>query len=748
MNIGKDSSFWGLYKAGTIKIPQIQRDYVQGRDNARVITNRSSFAKELVNSLVSNKRITLNFIYGYYEEDCFIPIDGQQRLTTLFLLHFLVFSKADHKNELLYKERLNFSYQTRYTTDRFLKSLSKSDISLLDSNDLRTAISEAPWYAFSWNNDPSVVSMLIMLAELKTAFGTNNDWEGYYNRLTADNCPIRFMLLEMTRNQLGKPNQLYIRMNSRGKQLTDFENFKASLYGYIYECQNPSLQTLMDQIKEKVDGDWQTLVWSIPEKENVAEKYSDTFYRDLIHWIFWNRLSSDNKLNDNKDWIKPKGKNISEVFLENYIDIAENSFESCIQDIWYTMLTITNVNNTDSEVFKRMVGSLLNYGPDKKGNYNCQLAEYKQRVLLFALAKYGRETDGLTFDISLFNDWYRIIANLTENTEIDDPDTYCRVCQAIDSFNGVLSIASNPDEISKLSGFASRQIEEEVFKQKIANISEAWKEAIHIAESDQYFQGEIYFSFLMNNILTPSDAMVVDPNDFLKYWASIVEVKNLAHDNDNLFHRALLTYGDYSVKAPGGVGNAGVTTFFQYSEKHHNYDWRGLLRPVSGALTSSALKFKSFVDDCTGKKPEDVANARITACVLPSPPNLHDEVLFYLIKYSELFEYCQKYYYVWKDNDGPDWNRFLLMKTSKRNTYMEVKSYVFYLLAKVKSKDVSIREGGNPYNPEDRRSYAEYKNNVLEYKKDYFTDESNSYLMGASGEKITSPEELLKKFGL
>lgn len=73
---------------------------------------------------------------------------------------------------------------------------------------------------------------------------------------------------------------------------------------------------------------------------------------------------------------------------------------------------------------------------------------------------------------------------------------------------------------------------------------------------------------------------------------------------------------------------------------------------------------------------------------------------------------------------------------------------MFYLLAKVKSKDVSIREGGNPNNSEDRRSYAEYKNNVLEYKKGYFTDESNSYLMGASGEKITSPEELLKKFGL
>lgn len=748
MKIGKDSSFWDLYKAGTIKIPQIQRDYVQGRDNARVVANRASFAKELVNSLVNNKRITLNFIYGYYEDDCFIPIDGQQRLTTLFLLHFFVLLKAGHKDELRHKGRMNFSYQTRYTTNRFLKALLKIDKSLLDSDDLKSAISEASWYAFSWNNDPSVVSALIMLAELKKAFDANNDWEEYYNRLVADECPIRFMLLEMTRNQLGKPNQLYIRMNSRGKQLTDFENFKASLYGYIDECRNASLRKLMGQIKEKVDGDWQTLIWDIPGNSSIAEKYSDTFYRDLIHWIFVNRLSSDGRLNDNKDWIKPKGKKISDVYLENYVDIAVDSFEPCIQDFWYTMLTVTNVKNEDAGVFKKIVDSVLKYSADNRDNYYCQLAEYKQRAILFALAKYGRETDGQTFDIGLFNDWYRIIVNLTENTEIDDPDIYCRVCQTIDGFGGVLSVANNPDEISKLSGFAARQIEEEIFKQKIANISNEWKDAIREAESDQYFRGEIYFSFLMNKISAPSDARTTDPNDYLKLWKSIIKVKKLARDNDVLFHRALLTYGDYSVEAPGGVGKAGVKTFFQYSEKHHNYDWRGMLRPVNGALTDSALTFKSFADDCVWNNPDDVANARIEAYTLSSSANLYDEVLFYLIKYAELFEYCQKYYYVWNDKEGTDWDRFLLMKTSKRNTYVEVKSYVFYLLANTGSKSVSICEGGNPYNPQDRRSYAEYENRIFEYKKDFFSDKNGEPIKASDGRIIASLDELIRKLSL
>lgn len=746
MKIGRDCSFWELYKSSTIKIPQIQRDYVQGRDNTRVITNRASFAKELISSLKNNKRITLNFIYGYYEDDCFIPIDGQQRLTTLFLLHFLVLSKSGHKDELVYKDRMNFSYQTRYTTNRFFKALYKSDVALLNCNDIKQSIAESSWYAFSWNNDPSIVSALAMLSELKAAFGENvkpDDWNVYYHRLVSENCPVRFMLLEMTKNQLGKPNQLYIRMNSRGKQLTDFENFKASLYGYVYECENNELKQLMGLIKEKVDGDWQTLIWEIADNNTSAEKYSDTFYRGLLHWIFVNRLCTENKLNDDKEWIKPKGKIISDIYLENYVDIGGESFLNCIRDFWYTMITISNVKNNDSSLYERIVNSVLSYGSDQKNNYFYQLAEYKQRIILFSLAKYGRETDGQNFDLQQFKDWYRVIFNLTSNTEIDDPETYCRVCQSIDKFKDVLLISENPAGLVNLSGFASRQIDEEIFKQKIVNLSDEWKNAILEAESDQYFQGEIYFSFLLADIYSSEDATRIGSENYTRLWANIVKVMGLAHDNDVLFHRALLTYGDYSTTAPGGVGDAGVITFFQHSEKHHNYDWRGLLRPENGMLSNSTRMFKEFLVDCIDNDPVNVAYEHIEAYRLPDSATLHDEILYYLIKYDALFKYCQKYYYIWKDDDETDWNRYLLMKTSKRNTYVEAKAYAFYVLTS--NNGVSIREGGNPYNPEDRRSYAEYNNTIFEYKKDCFTDDEGH---NSLGHIITSPETLKNELGL
>lgn len=59
----------------TILIPLLQRDYVQGSEKSAVI---SPFLDALL-----EKDCDLNYIYGYEKDGCFVPVDGQQRLTTL-----------------------------------------------------------------------------------------------------------------------------------------------------------------------------------------------------------------------------------------------------------------------------------------------------------------------------------------------------------------------------------------------------------------------------------------------------------------------------------------------------------------------------------------------------------------------------------------------------------------------------------------------------------------------------------------
>lgn len=117
--IGKQDTFWNLINEYKIVVPKIQRDYVQGRENKTVEKNREEFVKELIGSLAENKPMSLNFVYGTIQNSNeFIPIDGQQRLTTLFLLHLYVLAKKGDI-DAIGKLQKQFSYQTRYTTNRF-----------------------------------------------------------------------------------------------------------------------------------------------------------------------------------------------------------------------------------------------------------------------------------------------------------------------------------------------------------------------------------------------------------------------------------------------------------------------------------------------------------------------------------------------------------------------------------------------------------------------------------------------------
>ena len=85
---GEKISFWELLdEYVSIEIPVIQRDYAQGRTSKEVSDIRNNFIMSIRESLVNKSLLDLNFVYGSTDDDVFIPIDGQQRLTTLFLVH-------------------------------------------------------------------------------------------------------------------------------------------------------------------------------------------------------------------------------------------------------------------------------------------------------------------------------------------------------------------------------------------------------------------------------------------------------------------------------------------------------------------------------------------------------------------------------------------------------------------------------------------------------------------------------------
>lgn len=107
---------WQLLERYEVVVPVIQRDYAQGRKDKEYI--RKTFLTELKEYVDNETSVTLDFVYGNIEGDCFYPLDGQQRLTTLWLIHWYISLKAGKLSEDK-KVLSKFFYETRASSGDF-----------------------------------------------------------------------------------------------------------------------------------------------------------------------------------------------------------------------------------------------------------------------------------------------------------------------------------------------------------------------------------------------------------------------------------------------------------------------------------------------------------------------------------------------------------------------------------------------------------------------------------------------------
>ncbi|MDZ7774420.1 MAG: DUF262 domain-containing protein [Bacteroidales bacterium] len=110
---GERLSFYSLFRQQNLKviIPIIHRDYAHGRKSKKEI--RESFFNTLYNYLDENKpNRDLDFVYGILTQEDnithFVPLDGQQRLTTLFLLHWYLYQISE--TTIIKKQNLKTPY--------------------------------------------------------------------------------------------------------------------------------------------------------------------------------------------------------------------------------------------------------------------------------------------------------------------------------------------------------------------------------------------------------------------------------------------------------------------------------------------------------------------------------------------------------------------------------------------------------------------------------------------------------------
>lgn len=276
----KKYSFNDLLKQGKVRIPKIQRDYAQGRVNRKVNEIRKVFIHTLI--LVAKGKLDateLDFVYGSNQDNAFEPLDGQQRLTTLFLLHWMmgVDLRQQDANHNMYSM---FTYETRNTSNEFCNELIQHEaikfvkqacenIKYNRTKDAKEApkpdtpsliIKSLDWFRWGWKYDPTILSMLVMIDAIFAEIGEESEWEkvGEYQK-NLDN--ITFNLLNL--GDFGLSNELFIKMNARGKHLSDFDKLKSTLEEelQIQKREHSADDKIEEEWRELMDGVWIDLFW-------------------------------------------------------------------------------------------------------------------------------------------------------------------------------------------------------------------------------------------------------------------------------------------------------------------------------------------------------------------------------------------------------------------------------------------------------------------------------------------------------
>lgn len=273
-------TFIDFIKEHSIQIPLIQRDYVQGlAPNPKAKEKRDEFVNKLLNAILPDGRpYMLDFIYGAREsfdsnvpiqpDAPFLPLDGQQRLTTLFLLHWILAIKTNTEGqyanilELLRK----FTYKTRISSDKYCRKILEEKLSLEDS--LFEQIENRTWY-IGLEKDPTVFAMGEMVKQIENTLA-EEPYKSHLQDMASnlfdnDKKCITFASLDMDKYKL--TDGLYVKMNARGKELTSFENWKADFINLISTDKSikdyftNKDESIKDYFTKRIEHEWNDLFW-------------------------------------------------------------------------------------------------------------------------------------------------------------------------------------------------------------------------------------------------------------------------------------------------------------------------------------------------------------------------------------------------------------------------------------------------------------------------------------------------------
>jgi len=304
-------------------IPDLQRDYCWG-DKKHGENNNLELVSGFIDSLNEifkekrNDTIKLGMIYAYeYPEGSnrIYLCDGQQRITTIFLLLGMIYRKTSDekiKNCLISESELEddkeprLLYSIRDSTLYFLSDL-VCNFFLGNSEIKVSEIERQSWYFKEYNLDPTIQSMISAMEAIEEKIN-NLDNLNYFTEFLLDK--IEFFYFDMDNREKGE--DMFVVINTTGELLTSTENIKPLLIGNIFD-------ETKRQEASNIWENWENWFWlNKSNNEQEADKGLNQFF--VFYWQI--------KLLQEKQWKDKKSNEINPFYLFSQTSDLEQNEES------------------------------------------------------------------------------------------------------------------------------------------------------------------------------------------------------------------------------------------------------------------------------------------------------------------------------------------------------------------------------------------------------------------------------------
>lgn len=496
-----------------ILIPRIQRPYAQGRLRERETKIRKQFLGQIFSHLCEGTVMDMNFVYGSVKETekgvyTMELLDGQQRFTTLFLLHWFLLNREDRfeDEELLPIRRAlkSFVYETRSTSTDFCQDLADYKCSFGNASPSQR-IRQARWFYRSYEKDSTVSGMLVMLDDMNRYY-QNCGHTGLLDRVNL----LQFYVLPLV--NYNHTEELYMKMNARGLPISVFDNFKADFTGAMNKLENLKEDVDLDgtsggkvshaeNISIKLDTKWIDLFWN--DGHNVDTSYMRFFTRYFACKYMIDcglepkELRSDKILNILYTQVESNKNDDNYLGFEAF-KVQLDSHPEYITGIEKALDTLVKHKDAISR------GLVPAWESEIKGNFLFESdASFTQTYLVIFGAIMEIIDAYKDFTDENYDRWMRIVWNIVENTDIDNLE---RASGTLRLLSTIIRYVANEETLPFYQALANtinvftdttwpRPFREEIEKARRIAEDERWFSQLKDIEKHPYLKGTTNFFY-------------------------------------------------------------------------------------------------------------------------------------------------------------------------------------------------------------------------------------------------------------